>query len=128
MDMQDAAQLAGIHHVKPPVTDLARSREWYQTRLGYRVQIEFVEQGQLMGYALEHPNGGRCSACGSTRNEPGRRRALTTRHRRARQGNDGAARCPADGAGRAARRGALGQHRLDPAPPARPGTSACRRS
>ena len=58
MDMQDAPQLAGIHHVKLPVTDLARSREWYQTRLGYRVQIEFVEQGQLMGYALEHPNGG----------------------------------------------------------------------
>jgi len=29
-----------------------------QTRLGYRVQIEFVEQGQLKGYALEHPNGG----------------------------------------------------------------------
>jgi catechol 2,3-dioxygenase-like lactoylglutathione lyase family enzyme len=58
MDMQDAPQLAGIHHVKLPVTDLARSREWYETRLGYRVQIEFVEQGQLMGYVLEHSNGG----------------------------------------------------------------------
>jgi catechol 2,3-dioxygenase-like lactoylglutathione lyase family enzyme len=43
--------------VKLPVTDLARSRGWYETRLGFRVQIEFVEQGQLMGYALEHPNG-----------------------------------------------------------------------
>lgn len=58
MDTQDAPQLAGIHHLKLPVTDLARSREWYETRLGYRVQIEFVEQGQLMGYVLEHPNGG----------------------------------------------------------------------
>jgi catechol 2,3-dioxygenase-like lactoylglutathione lyase family enzyme len=58
MDMQDAPAPAGIHHLKLPVTDLARSREWYQTRLGYRVQIEFVEQGRLMGYALEHPNGG----------------------------------------------------------------------
>jgi len=58
MDMRDAPQLASIHHLKLPVTDLARSREWYQTRLGYRVQIEFVEQGQLMGYALEHPSGG----------------------------------------------------------------------
>jgi len=58
MDMQDAPQLAGVHQLKLPVTDLARSREWYQTRLGYRVQIEFVEQGQLMGYGLEHPNGG----------------------------------------------------------------------
>ena len=43
----DAPQLAGIHHLKLPVTELARSREWYETRLGYRVQIEFVEQGQL---------------------------------------------------------------------------------
>ena len=51
MDMQDAPQLAGIHHLKLPVADLARSREWYETRPGYRVQIEFVEQGQLMGYA-----------------------------------------------------------------------------
>ena len=58
MDMQDAPQLAGVHQLKLPVTDLARSREWYQTRLGYRVQIEFVEQGQLIGYGLEHPNGG----------------------------------------------------------------------
>jgi catechol 2,3-dioxygenase-like lactoylglutathione lyase family enzyme len=58
MDTPDAPELAGIHHVKLPVTDLARSCEWYQTRLGYRVQIEFVEQGQLMGYVLGHPNGG----------------------------------------------------------------------
>jgi catechol 2,3-dioxygenase-like lactoylglutathione lyase family enzyme len=58
MDMQDVPQLAGIHHLKLPVADLAGSRGWYETRLGYRVQIEFVEQGQLMGYALEHPNGG----------------------------------------------------------------------
>ena len=56
--MPDAPVLAGIHHVKLPVTDLARSREWYQSRLGYQVQLEFVEQGRLMGYALAHPNGG----------------------------------------------------------------------
>ena len=58
MDMQDAPQLAGVHHVKLPVTDLVRSREWYRTRLGYRVQIQFLEQGRVMGYVLEHPNGG----------------------------------------------------------------------
>ena len=56
--MTDAPALAGIHHVKLPVTDLARSREWYETHLGYQVQIEFVEQGTLMGYVLAHPNGG----------------------------------------------------------------------
>jgi catechol 2,3-dioxygenase-like lactoylglutathione lyase family enzyme len=44
--------------VKLPVTDLSRSREWYESRLGYQLQMEFVEQGRLMGYALAHPNGG----------------------------------------------------------------------
>ena len=58
MDMQDAPQLAGIHHLKLPVTDLARSREWYETRLGCRVQIEFVEQGPAHGLRPRAPNGG----------------------------------------------------------------------
>jgi catechol 2,3-dioxygenase-like lactoylglutathione lyase family enzyme len=58
MDRQDAPQLAGVHHLKLPVTDLARSREWYRSRLGYQVQMEFIEQGTLMGYGLAHPNGG----------------------------------------------------------------------
>lgn len=50
--------LAGIHHLKLPVTDLARSLEWYRSRLGYELQLEFVEQGTPMGYALAHPAGG----------------------------------------------------------------------
>ena len=50
--------LDGIHHVKIPVTDLERARAWYQSRLGYQVDVEFVEDGRLMGLALSHPNGG----------------------------------------------------------------------
>ena len=53
-----APQLDGIHHVKMPVRDLARSRAWYESRLGYRAALEFVEQGTLMGLAMRHPNGG----------------------------------------------------------------------
>ena len=53
-----APQLDGIHHVKLPVRDLETSREWYETRLGYQVQVEFVEDGKLMGLAMEHPDGG----------------------------------------------------------------------
>lgn len=56
--MSNAPALAGVHHLKLPVTDLARSREWYHSRLGYQLFAEFVEQGQLMGCALAHPNGG----------------------------------------------------------------------
>jgi catechol 2,3-dioxygenase-like lactoylglutathione lyase family enzyme len=58
MSAADAPALAGVHHLKLPVTDLARSRDWYYSRLGYQVQIEFVEQGRLMGYSLSHPSGG----------------------------------------------------------------------
>ena len=58
MPAADAPVLAGIHHLKLPVTDLARSLEWYRSRLGYELQLEFVEQGTPMGYALAHPAGG----------------------------------------------------------------------
>ncbi len=58
MSTTRAPALAGIHHLKLPVTDLARSLDWYRSRLGYDVQVEFVEQGTLMGYALAHPAGG----------------------------------------------------------------------
>jgi catechol 2,3-dioxygenase-like lactoylglutathione lyase family enzyme len=72
MGLPDAPALAGIHHLKLPVTDLSRSREWYFSRLGYQVQMEFVEQGRLMGVALSHPNGGPPLAL---RLDPGRARA-----------------------------------------------------
>jgi catechol 2,3-dioxygenase-like lactoylglutathione lyase family enzyme len=51
-------QLAGIHHLKLPVRDLDRSIDWYASRLGYVLQIEFVEQGRRMGVVLRHPAGG----------------------------------------------------------------------
>ncbi|RDI65058.1 VOC family protein [Nocardia pseudobrasiliensis] len=50
--------LAGVHHLKLPVSDLARSVDWYRTRLGYTVAVEFHEQGVLMGVGLRHPAGG----------------------------------------------------------------------
>ena len=53
-----APLLDGIHHLKLPVTDLARSLAWYQERLGYEVLHEFVEGGVRMGISMTHPNGG----------------------------------------------------------------------
>ena len=58
MNATDTPVLAGVHHLKLPVSDLARSAEWYETRIGYRVAGEFVEQGTLMGYLMVHPAGG----------------------------------------------------------------------
>ncbi|WP_214323741.1 VOC family protein [Nonomuraea sediminis] len=50
------ATLNGFHHVKLPVTDVERSRDWYERVLGLRVVIEFVEDGKLMGVALRDAN------------------------------------------------------------------------
>jgi catechol 2,3-dioxygenase-like lactoylglutathione lyase family enzyme len=44
--------LSGIHHVKLPVADLDRSRQWYTSVLGLRVDIEFTEDGVVKGLAL----------------------------------------------------------------------------
>lgn len=42
--------LAGIHHVKIPVTDLTRSIDWYARVFGYRVTWEFPEaDGAVLG-------------------------------------------------------------------------------
>ena len=54
----EVPRLDGVHHLKLPVRDLARSREWYETRLGYATSEEFAEQGELRGIGLTHPNGG----------------------------------------------------------------------
>jgi catechol 2,3-dioxygenase-like lactoylglutathione lyase family enzyme len=58
MTADEAPVLSGVHHLKLPVTDLARSRSWYESRLGYQLVAEFVEEGTLMGIAMDHPNGG----------------------------------------------------------------------
>jgi len=50
--------LDGVHHLKLPVSDLDRTIEWYGSRLGYRLVVEFREQGRRTGVALEHPDGG----------------------------------------------------------------------
>jgi catechol 2,3-dioxygenase-like lactoylglutathione lyase family enzyme len=52
------ATLAGVHHIKLPVSELDRSIGWYASRLGYQVVIEFRERGRRTGVSMTHPNGG----------------------------------------------------------------------
>ncbi|MGW5286103.1 VOC family protein [Rhodococcus pyridinivorans] len=44
--------------MKLPVSDLSRSTEWYQVRLGYEPMVEFRESDELVGLGLRHPDGG----------------------------------------------------------------------
>ena len=57
-------ELAGIHHVKMPVTDLDRSRDWYGRVLGFKVTYEFQDaDGVVRGFAGEVPGLGDSMLC-----------------------------------------------------------------
>lgn len=46
--------ILGLHHVKVPVSDLKRSREWYEQLLGVRPAVEFRDgDGTVRGVAYE---------------------------------------------------------------------------
>ena len=49
--------LAPIHHVKIPVRDVRVSSTWYRQVLGLEVAIEFTEDGELRGVALQTLDG-----------------------------------------------------------------------
>ncbi|MPZ85506.1 MAG: VOC family protein [Actinophytocola sp.] len=51
------AALQGFHHVKLPVTDVERTRDWYARVLSFTVELEFVEDGVLMGVAMRDASG-----------------------------------------------------------------------
>lgn len=55
------------------MSDVARSRDWYQAVLGLELDLEFVEDGVLMGVALRDPSG---STCLAARHDPPRATAL----------------------------------------------------
>ncbi|MFB8004695.1 VOC family protein [Nocardia sp. NPDC056000] len=49
-------ELAGIHHIKIPVTDLVRSVRWYRDVLGFRPTVQFTDDdGVVRGTAGELP-------------------------------------------------------------------------
>ena len=66
--------ISGIHHVKLPVSDVARSRAWYERVLGFESVIDFVEEGELMGVALRRDD---CPCQLALRRDPDRARALS---------------------------------------------------
>jgi catechol 2,3-dioxygenase-like lactoylglutathione lyase family enzyme len=63
----------GIHHVKLPVSDVGRSRAWYERVLGFEVVIEFVEDGEVRGLALRRDG---CPSQLALRHDPRRAEAL----------------------------------------------------
>ena len=66
--------MSGIHHVKLPVTDVVRSRDWYEKVLGFESMTEFVENGKLMGVAMRRDD---CQPQIALRRDPNRASALS---------------------------------------------------
>ena len=64
--------ITGIHHVKLPVSDVARSRAWYEQVLGFEQSIEFAEDGVVNGVALRRDG---CQPQIALRHDPDRARA-----------------------------------------------------
>jgi catechol 2,3-dioxygenase-like lactoylglutathione lyase family enzyme len=56
-DAPDHVPALGLHHVKLPVTDLAKSAAWYSRVFGFVVRVEFVEDDLVRGLALRHSRG-----------------------------------------------------------------------
>lgn len=51
-------ELAGVHHLKLPVTNLDSSRSWYESRLGYKLVLEVRDGENIAGLVMHHPHGG----------------------------------------------------------------------
>jgi catechol 2,3-dioxygenase-like lactoylglutathione lyase family enzyme len=56
--MTAAIAMTGVHHVRLPVTDLTRSRAFWQDVLGYVWDFDFPATDGPTGVALRHPDGG----------------------------------------------------------------------
>jgi catechol 2,3-dioxygenase-like lactoylglutathione lyase family enzyme len=50
--------VVGLHHVKIPVTELALTREWYESLLGLQVEIEFPDDEGIVRGVAYRPIGG----------------------------------------------------------------------
>ncbi|MCU1612991.1 MAG: hypothetical protein JWO98_531 [Frankiales bacterium] len=50
--------VSGLHHAKLPVSDVARSVEWYGRAFGFTRVWELREDGEVRGAALRHPESG----------------------------------------------------------------------
>jgi catechol 2,3-dioxygenase-like lactoylglutathione lyase family enzyme len=56
--MTSKRALTGVHHVRLPVSDLARSFAFWGEVLGYERELDFPGPDGPRGWALRHPLGG----------------------------------------------------------------------
>jgi catechol 2,3-dioxygenase-like lactoylglutathione lyase family enzyme len=47
----------GLHHVRLPVSDVMRSRDWYTDVLGFEPRLTVEEEDHVVGIVVGHPCG-----------------------------------------------------------------------
>jgi len=47
----------GLHHVRVPVSDVIRSRDWYCDVLGFECRLVFEDEDRVVGVVLDHECG-----------------------------------------------------------------------
>ena len=68
-----AVTFVGLHHVRLPVSDVMRSRDWYADVLGFEPRLSVEDEDHVVGVVVHHHSG---LAIG-LHYEPGRARALS---------------------------------------------------
>jgi catechol 2,3-dioxygenase-like lactoylglutathione lyase family enzyme len=51
------ATVVGLHHIRLPVSDVLRSRDWYSTVFDFEPCLSFEEEDRLLGVVLIHQCG-----------------------------------------------------------------------
>jgi catechol 2,3-dioxygenase-like lactoylglutathione lyase family enzyme len=49
--------VVGLHHVRLPVSDVMRSRDWYISVFGFEPRLSVEEEDRVVGIVVGHPSG-----------------------------------------------------------------------
>jgi catechol 2,3-dioxygenase-like lactoylglutathione lyase family enzyme len=53
----DAVTIVGVHHVRLPVSDIIRSRDWYASAFGFETRLTVEEEDRIAGVVAVHRSG-----------------------------------------------------------------------
>ena len=52
-----AVAFVGLHHVRLPVSDVMRSRDWYTDVLGFEPRLSLENEDRVVGVVVDHRSG-----------------------------------------------------------------------
>ncbi len=55
--IDEPVTINGVHHVRLPVSDIIRSRDWYTSALGFETRLTVEEEDRVVGVVVVHPSG-----------------------------------------------------------------------